>query len=217
LTDWPISECIDKFRKLYERAFAPREFHSIPLLQKAITTHHGSVYKTKPLYTALKQVLGPVGERQLFGGSRENDPSYVAKVALTSTDEAGKRAVVIANYNRNGDKGLEDSQKRTSAYEFPRPSNPSNELTYWEAAAATSATPPYFKPFFHQSSHRYFWDGSLNNSNPAKIAHRERKLLWPDVANMVPDIFLSIGTSQHKSNVDSRMLEIPRRSVSHRR
>jgi hypothetical protein len=85
-------------------------------------------------------------------------------------------------------------------------------LTIWEAAAASSAATPYFKPFFHPSSGRYFLDGYLNSSNPAKILHQERRLLWPDIADRAPDIFLSIGAGQNKPDMESRMLEITERS-----
>jgi hypothetical protein len=37
--------------------------------------------------------------------------------------------------------------------------------------------------------------------------HLERQLLWPDVADKPPDIFLSIGTSQQKKVVELRLRE----------
>jgi len=212
--NYSLSKCIKQFRKLLQKAFTPRALHKIPLLNQIPTFIYGSIYKTHPLYIALKKALG---NRPFFGGGREDDPSYLTKVALTSTDEGGKRTVVIANYSRRY-KSLEDGQSSedgqcsVSAYEFTRPSNPKAELTCWEAAAASSAATPYFKPFFHSSSRRYFLDGSMKNSNPANILEQERRLIWPDVADRAPDIFLSIGTSQNKSDMQSKMLELPKPS-----
>ncbi|KAE8448014.1 hypothetical protein EG329_009937 [Mollisiaceae sp. DMI_Dod_QoI] len=141
---------------------------------------------------ALKRGLGT---RSLFGGSREDDTDYTPKVAVTATDEEGRRAVVIANYNRTR-VSSEGRNRAEGQYDFPRPDDPSLELTYWEAAAATAAAPPYFKSFYHKATMRSYLDGAFYNNNPARIAQQERKLLWADVADRHPDIFLSIGTSK---------------------
>ena len=69
-------------------------------------------------------------------------------------------------------------------------------MKVWEAAAATSAAPSYFKPFYHKVAGRCYLDGALYNNNPVRVAHRERRMLWPDVLSKDPDIFLSIGTGQ---------------------
>ena len=128
-----------------------------------------------------------------------------ARVAVTATNQEGERAVLIANYNRSSKK-INDSGRRRDL--FLRPRDPAQELATWEAVAATSSAPPYFKPYFHTSSHQYFLDGSFYNNNPAKVAQKERKLLWPEVADRAPDIFLSIGTSQYQKDVDGQMGEI---------
>jgi hypothetical protein len=156
------------------------------------------------MYIELKKVLG---DGPFFGGSRNSDPSYAPRVALVSTDKGGKRTVVMANYNRRDESWEGDLQSHspTTPYDFPRPGNPKEELSIWEAAAASSATQPYFKPFFHSASGRYFLDGSLNNSNPVKIVQQERTLLWPDIKDRAPDLFLSIGTSQDKADIASSM------------
>jgi len=157
------------------------------------TLNHGSIYKTKQFHEALKNALG---EKSLFGGQRENGTDYTPKVAVTSTDGDGGKAVVIANYNRSNAKSVSKKRNRRK-YDFPRPDDPSLELTYWEAAAATAAAPPYFKSFYHKATTRSYLDGAFYNNNPARIAHQERKLLWPDMAGHHPDIFLSIGTSKN--------------------
>lgn len=189
------------------RAFTGRELHSIPILKQASISYHGSIYKTQPLYRALKSTLG---DRPFFWWEREEDPNYLTKVALTSTDEAGNRNMVIANYCPQ-DSILPD-QSSTSTYEFPRPGNPKDEITFWEAAAASSAVTPYFKPFFRARSGRYFLDGSMNNKNPAKILHQERRLIWPDVPGRAPDLFLSIENGQHKDDMTTKMVDTPDRS-----
>lgn len=159
------------------------------------------MYKTKQLHEALKNALG---DRSLFGGPRSNETNYSPKVAVTATDEGGRKAVVIANYNRAITKSTGRS-KAKGQYDFPRPDDPSLELTCWEAAAATAAAPPYFKSFHHKSTNRSYLDGAFYNNNPARIAQQERKMLWGDVADHHPDIFLSIGTSKDAHQVKKDM------------
>ena len=55
--------------------------------------------------------------------------------------------------------------------------------------------PGFFKPFENIRTGLKYIDGSIYYNNPASVAECERKLLWPDVRNQPPDIFLSIGTS----------------------
>jgi patatin-like phospholipase/acyl hydrolase len=77
----------------------------------------------------------------------------------------------------------------------------------WEAAAATSAAAPYFKAYRNEKSGRTYFDGAFYNNNPVRVAHRERRLLWPDVADNNPDIFLSIGTGQNQKKVDKEIMK----------
>lgn len=141
------------------------------------------------------------GRSNLFGGKRKNGTNYTPKIAVTSTDEEGRNAVVIANYNRSS--GNSRNSKRTKGqYNFPRSDDPSLELKCWEAAAATAAAPPYFKSFYHKPTRRSYLDGAFYNNNPSKVAQQERKLLWPDVADHHPDVFLSIGTSKYDKQLN---------------
>jgi hypothetical protein len=80
----------------------------------------------------------------------------------------------------------------------------------WEAGAATAAAAPYFKPFIHQKTNASYLDGAFYNNNPVKVGHLERQLLWTDVQNKPPDIFLSIGTSQDRKQVELGAKEIAR-------
>ncbi|KAG9735391.1 FabD/lysophospholipase-like protein, partial [Aureobasidium melanogenum] len=116
----------------------------------------------------------------------------------------GNEAMIFANYNRPQSSG--DSQT------FVRPENPSNELEVWEAAAATSAAPFYFKPYTHTRTGTSYIDGGLYHNNPVYVANRERKLLWPAIADKHPDVLLSIGTGKNPSAPQREALE--RRSSS---
>jgi patatin-like phospholipase/acyl hydrolase len=73
-------------------------------------------------------------------------------------------------------------------------------MEVWEAAAATSAASSYFKPFYHHASARSYLDGGLYYNNPVMIAHKEMRMLWPDVDQ--PDILLSIGTGQNRMRME---------------
>jgi hypothetical protein len=66
--------------------------------------------------------------------------------------------------------------------------------------------PGFFKPFENDRTGRKYIDGSIYYNNPASIAECERKLLWPDVRDQPPDIFLSIGTgaSPRVANLETK-------------
>ncbi|THY21832.1 FabD/lysophospholipase-like protein [Aureobasidium pullulans] len=187
---WPVSYCISSFEKFCDQAFTEREFGGIWGLEQAALVNHGSLYKTKPLHKALQETLG---QGTLFGGS-DTLRKFRTKVAVTTTSGDGKEAMLLANYNR--------PQYPTDSLIFVRPDNPEDELEVWEAAAATSAAPFYFKPFVHQKTGKSYIDGGLYHNNPVHVANRERKLLWPDLANKHPDMLLSIGTGQNLDDVE---------------
>ena len=81
------------------------------------------------------------------------------------------------------------------------------------SARATFAAPTYYRPFPHEPSKQTYIDGGVWHNNPVAIADSERKLIWPDAANMPPDILLSIGSgyclkltsSMHSSRNSARL------------
>jgi predicted acylesterase/phospholipase RssA len=186
-----LETAIAQFIELCDKAFTPREFHGVPGLDLAARISHGSKYKTQPLHNSLKEALG---SDLLFGGIKNTNHGCNIKVAVTSTDEAGRKAIVISNYSRSGE--------TLPNWDFHRPDDPKRELKVWEAAAATSAAAPYFKAYRNDKSGRTYFDGAFYNNNPVRVAHRERRLLWPDVADNSPDVFLSIGTGQNRNKVE---------------
>lgn len=185
---WSLDECIKQFTSLCDEAFTPREFNNVPFFGKMAAINHGSKYKTQPLHNALKTSLGT---DYLFGGKKD-EHSYVVKVGVTTTEELGRKAIILANYSRSEERTLHQIHLN---HEFLRPDEPHQEIQVWQAAAATAAAPSFFKPFRHTRG-RTFLDGAIYNNNPVKVVQRERKLIWPDVANMQPDILLSVGTGQ---------------------
>lgn len=188
-----------------QKAFTSR---GIPGVRRLVTFIHSSKYKSRPFHEALQKALG---NSVLFGGQHLRPGGYNIKVAVTSTNEEGERAVLIANYNRRDPKVASKEMASRKDYDFFRPNKPKKEFRVWEAAAATSAATPYFRPFNHRRSYQYFWDGAFYNNNPSEIVYREMKLLWPDMAERPPDIFLSLGTCQNKSDVDKHLPSQERR------
>lgn len=180
---WSIDETIKKFKILYTEAFTPRGMMGIPLLDNLSSTYHGSIYKTKPLEKALKTIFS---DRNLFGGVQSRNEMPI-RVAVTSTTAPGHKAVIFANYNRS------EPPSQSLSYEFIRPSEPSEEVKIWEAARASSAMPPYFKPFRKTETGNQYIDGGLRQPCPVWVAHQEMKMIWSDVANSPPDIVLSVG------------------------
>ena len=191
---WPIDKCVDVFMDLCNQAFSEREFSGIAGIEQLTTAWHGSKYKTTPLLNALRETLG---EELLFGGKKERSLEFPINVAVTATSGTGTEAVMISNYCRSPDP--------LDEYEFVRSDDPALEMQVFEAAAATSAAPTIFKPFYHTRTQQTFMDGGLYYNNPVNVANRERKLLWPDVADCRPDLLLSIGTGTNSNTIEKQL------------
>jgi predicted acylesterase/phospholipase RssA len=189
---WSIDKCIYEFKRFSDKAFTPRPLGGSTVFKFAA---FGSCYRSKPLHEALREALGPSA---LFGGRKDDYDVYSTKVAVTTTGGRAESDMIISNYCRKG--GGE-------TYQFSRAQNPDEELAVWEAAAATSAALPYFKPFTHERTGNVYLDGAFYNNNPVNVANLERKFLWPDVCRQAPDIFLSIGTARRNTSQMTRPLE----------
>ena len=50
-------------------------------------------------------------------------------------------------------------------------------------------------------------DGALYYNNPCKVAHHERKAIWPDVSNRHPDLLLSLGTGHNRAATEKGIEE----------
>jgi hypothetical protein len=172
---------------------------------------HTSIFKTRPFHRTLKEAFGT---SPFFGGRKGDAVRNHINVAVTSTSDEGRRPMVLANYNRRGEETSKRRSGHDRGYRFLRPHNPSEELAIWEVAAATSAATPFFKGFYHGSSYRTFLDGAFYYNNPSRVAQKELELLWPDVAERRPDVFLSIGTSQDKEHIDEQLETIGRDDLS---
>ena len=186
--DWSVDECIKKFTELCQTAFTKRKSYLAFRSKIPTTIFRGSMYKTQPLYESLRSSLG---DHAIFGGIRNKSRHcYDTKVAITSTDEFAQNAIILANYNRQG----EDYAHHV----FQRPRDPNEELKLWEAAAASTAAPPYIIAFRHPETDQGYLDGALYNNNPARVAYREARLLWHDISRLPPDVLVSIGTGKER-------------------
>lgn len=183
--------------RLCSQAFTPRKFQGLPLFRHLSTFRHTSKYETTPLRKALQESLG---DGPLFGSHGKHSSALSAKVAVTATDVSGSKAIVIANYSRKSESLNKDRKLR---YTFLRPLQPDLELKVWEAAAATSAAPSFFKPFTHNMTEATYYDGALYHNNPVRLVRSEARLLWPDVAHQHPDLLLSLGTGQKGGELEA--------------
>jgi hypothetical protein len=121
----------------------------------------------------------------------------MTKVAVSTTSGPGQTPLIISNYGR------QDERQLTYRIEFSLGAELG--LKVWEAAAATSAAPSFFKPFKHSRAERSYMDGALHYNNPIKIANYERKLLWHDVADSHPHLMISIGTGQRLLETENQL------------
>lgn len=81
-------------------------------------------------------------------------------------------------------------------------------MKIWESVAAGLSTPNYFRPFiFHAKT---YLDGGIRGSNPAFVADRERRLIWPNAGE--PDLFLSLGTGQNRITVLQKLSDRSKQS-----
>ncbi|KAI4742287.1 FabD/lysophospholipase-like protein [Aureobasidium sp. EXF-12298] len=184
---WSVRYCIEMFEKFCDQAFTKRELGDVARVWS------GSRYKSTPLHDILRETLG---QKPLFGVN-DSLNAFKTKVAVTTTSADGNEAMILANYNRSRSPG--DRQI------FVRPEDPSNELEVCEAAVATSAAPLYFKPYTHSKTRTSYIDGGLYHNNPVNVANRERKILWPEIADKHPDMLLSIGTGQNLSETREKL------------
>lgn len=189
--DRTVESCIDMFQAICEHSFTPR-LKGIPVVSQLVSVFgKGPKYKTKPMYAALKTAFSE--EDDLFG--RNTRLRTGARVAMTSTSVTGRESILLASYRRPED--------LLPSYSFERPHEPDMELKVWQSVAAGLATPSYFRPFTFNA--KTYLDGGLRCPNPSFIADRERRLIWPDVGE--PDLFLSLGTGQHRMTVLSKLSE----------
>jgi predicted acylesterase/phospholipase RssA len=141
------------------------------------------------LHDALQKTFG---DDYLFSAHTQNqsNPKPDTKVAVVATNAAGSEAVLISSYSRG------DDAKQN--YKFERSQRPNEEFKVWEAAAATSAGPSFFKQFTNPRSGRSYVDGAVYYNCPAQVAWHESTLLWPKSRTRDPDLLLSLGTGTIK-------------------
>jgi hypothetical protein len=175
-----VTTCIDQFKTICDRAFRPKIKAAAPLM-RSISAKLGSGrrYRSKSLYTVLQTTFGE-------NNSLLESPTYFtqgSRVAVTSAHDANQEPFLLANYPRPETFGSQNEQDRN--------------LKVWESVAAAIADPAYFPPFEHDG--QTYLDGGLECGNPAAIAEKERHLLWSEAED--PDLFLSLGTGQHRLEV----------------
>ncbi|KAI1103045.1 FabD/lysophospholipase-like protein [Jackrogersella minutella] len=192
---WTVNATMEKFKDLCNEGFAPREMTSVPLFGALSSLYHGSLYKTQPFTKALKRYFS---DRPFFGSATHRSRVVSStKVAVTASTGIERLPVVFANYNRP------DLPRKKLPYRFVRSDTPTGEMRVWEAARATSATPPFFKPYHKFETNQEYANNDLRYSCPAVIAHDEAKSIWSDIADCAPDLMLSIGAGR---NVGDRNL-----------
>ncbi|KAI1385436.1 FabD/lysophospholipase-like protein [Hypoxylon trugodes] len=193
---WTVNAAMEKFKDLCKEAFVPREMTSIPLFGALSSLYHGSTYKTQPLAKGLKRYLS---DQPFFGVSTYRSQVVAStKVAVTASTGIERQPVVFANYNRP------DTPVNRVPYRFIRSDTPSKEIRVWEAARATTATPPFFKPYLKAETSQEYANNDVRLSCPIAIAHYETKSIWSDVADCPPDLMLSIGAGR---NVGDRNID----------
>ena len=175
-----VTTCIDQFKTICDRAFRPKIKAATPLV-RSISAKLGSgrQYKSKSLYTVLQTTFGD-------NSSLLESPTYFT---------SGSRVAVASAHGDEQDPFLLANYPRPETLEVQHEQDP--KLKVWESVAAAIADPAFFPPFEHQT--QTYLDGGLKCGNPVALADKERRLLWPEAED--PDLFLSLGTGQHRLEV----------------
>ncbi|OAF58334.2 hypothetical protein VC83_06606 [Pseudogymnoascus destructans] len=146
-----------------------------------------------------KAVCSSFGEDKLLLGNATS-----TKIAITATTTDKSSTVIFSNYNgpqRPVGCGAWNIPSYTSRMLIEKgymtPSGEvGREMKVWEAARATSAASPYFKPY------KGYHDGGLGgHNNPVNLALWEQDLLW-DRKGKQPDFVLSLGTGSTIESID---------------
>lgn len=171
-----VSTCSDQFKTVCDRAFRPKIKAAAPLVRSiSAALGSGRRYRSKSLYSVLQTTFGE-------NNSLLESQTYFTqgcRVAVTSTNAPDQEPFLLANY------------PRPETLDLPQGQDPN--LRVWQSVAAAIADPAYFPPFEHDA--QTYLDGGLKCGNPASMADKERRLLWPEISG--PDLFLSLGTGQH--------------------
>jgi patatin-like phospholipase/acyl hydrolase len=171
-----VSSCSDQFKTICDRAFRPKKA-AAPLVRSisAALGSSGRRYRSKSLYSVLQTTFGE-------NNSLLESQTYFTqgcRVAVTSTNAPDQEPFLLANYDR--------------PETLDHPSGQDPNLRVWQTVAAAIADPAYFPPF--ELDAQTYLDGGQKCANPATLADKERRLLWPELSN--PDLFLSLGTGQN--------------------
>ncbi|KAI0471495.1 hypothetical protein GGR56DRAFT_654355 [Xylariaceae sp. FL0804] len=186
---WTVAATLEHFKEICRDAFASREMPNIPLLGQLSSLFLGSLYKTQPMEQTLKSHFA---EQPFYGGATHRSRLTTSnKVAVTARSVLNRQNVVFANYNRP------DPFLSRVPYHFTRADVPAKEIKIWEAARATLATSPMFKPFTKPETQMQYISSDLQDMCPVSIAHHESKAIWTDVAGSPPDLLLSIGAGRN--------------------
>lgn len=204
-----IDDCLSRFKALCQKFFVKRgvikhaPVQNIARFLKSLFVMSGkSIYRSKPFEKALREVFD---ENSSLYNRPQPGNSVATRVAVTTTLARDDKAAILTNYNI--ERKSAKCKRNFCHYPWPmltdthpvpclfiRPKTLDDEIKVWEAARATSAAPPYFKPFTHQKTGCAYIDGAIHHHCPVFVADQERRLLWEDVQDSLPDITLSIGS-----------------------
>ncbi|KAM3066396.1 hypothetical protein ACMFMG_012086 [Clarireedia jacksonii] len=193
LNKWSVDECLTKFQDLSHLIFRKRilfgkRFPALKFISRILeiifAVAADSRYSSVGINRALQGTFGT--ELSLF------EAAAGVKIGVTATTIDDCSTCIFANYNG------QEARSENCGYRMIRLENQEKEIYVWEAARASSAAPPYFKPF------RGYQDGGLGgHNNPINLALWEQDLIWKR-SQKQPDIVLSLGTGYtNKTNEEA--------------
>ncbi|KAJ8067019.1 hypothetical protein OCU04_004399 [Sclerotinia nivalis] len=180
---WSVDKCLTNFQEFSQLIFRKRvrfgrKFPALGYLSRVVegilSIAADSRYSSANINNALQKTFGM--DSSLF----EADSGVKIGVIATTTDDCS--TCIFTNYNG------QETRSESCGYRIIRPEDKTKELFIWQAARASSAAPPYFRPFAG------YQDGGLGgHNNPINLAIWEQDIIW-NRSKKQPDIVVSLGT-----------------------
>ncbi|OJD23816.1 hypothetical protein ACJ73_04829 [Blastomyces percursus] len=210
---WDVATCSEVYEQLARRVFRRRRQAPFACLHRSFLGGlcgwfarflYDGLYDAAILESSLRENFGE-SLRTFHAAGHDRSGALLSrtKVGVVATDISRKTSTfVFGNFN-----GAEvDSTRR--GYELVRPDKDDDDPFVWQIVSCALGTWGNIFPPAYIRAIGTFQDGGLRENNPAVIARRVSRQIWP--SKKVPALVISIGTgteedyrSDHEENETS--------------
>lgn len=177
-----VEQCLDLFLATCDHAYATGSGSKSLLEKMSRFTTDKRRTKTLGLHSALRDAF--TSHRSFFGETDQFSPDI--RIAVTSTNEADGKTLLLANYRR-------PASQEEPAYTLLTTAEPDTETRTWQAVGATMADAVNFKSV--KVGDRRLAGNEEGENAPFKVASEEVLRIWPVAHSSM--VCLSLGTGQN--------------------